>query len=59
VLYSDEGHGFQRPENSLDFNARAERFLGENLGGRVEPLAGDKVPGSTAVVREIGRAVPH
>jgi len=24
VLYSDEGHGFQRPENRMDFNARAE-----------------------------------
>lgn len=54
VLYPDEGHGFRRPENSIDFNARAEAFLGKHLGGRVEPMQGDKYPGSTAVVREIG-----
>jgi dipeptidyl aminopeptidase/acylaminoacyl peptidase len=54
VVYPDEGHGFARPENRTDFNARAETFLGANLGGRVEPLPGDKIPGSTAVVRIIG-----
>jgi dipeptidyl aminopeptidase/acylaminoacyl peptidase len=55
VLYTDEGHGFARPANRLDFNARAEKFLGDSLGGRVEPLEGERYPGSTAVVREIGR----
>jgi dipeptidyl aminopeptidase/acylaminoacyl peptidase len=55
VLYPDEGHGFARPENRIDFNARAEAFLAENLGGRCEPIAGEKVPGSTAVVREVGK----
>jgi len=55
VLYPDEGHGFARPENRIDFNARAEAFLAESLGGRCEPLAAEKVPGSTAVVREIGK----
>ena len=55
VLYPDEGHGFARPENRIDFNARAEAFLAEHLGGRCEPIAGDKIPGSTAVVREIGK----
>jgi hypothetical protein len=54
VLYPDEGHGFARPENRIDFNARAEAFLGACLGGRVEPLpAGDRVPGSTAVVKVV------
>lgn len=57
VLYPDEGHGFARPENRTDFNARAEKFLAENLGGRYEPLSGEKTPGSTAVVREISGAV--
>ena len=28
VLYPDEGHGFVRPENQIDFIARAEKFLG-------------------------------
>jgi dipeptidyl aminopeptidase/acylaminoacyl peptidase len=55
VIYSDEGHGFARPENRIDFNARAEAFLSSCLGGRVEPLAGDKVPGSTAAVRVVGK----
>ena len=27
VVYPDEGHGFARPENRTDFNARAEAFL--------------------------------
>jgi hypothetical protein len=53
VVYPDEGHGFARPENAMDFNARAEAFLGQYLGGRVEPLQGDRVPGSTAVVKVI------
>ncbi len=55
VLYPDEGHGFARPENRIDFNARAEAFLAGCLGGRSEPLAGDVYPGSTAVVRVVGQ----
>jgi len=55
ALYPDEGHGFARPENRIDFNARAEAFLAQNLGGRAEPVQGDKYPGSTAVVKVIGR----
>lgn len=55
VLYSDEGHGFVRPENTLDFNARAEAFLAEHLGGRCEPTGAEKHPGSSAIVKVIGR----
>ncbi len=51
VLYSDEGHGFARPENRLDFIARTEKFLADNLGGRFEPMNLDRVPGSTAKLR--------
>lgn len=54
VVYPDEGHGFKRPENNIDFNARVEAFLAENLGGRAEPMKGEKYPGSTAVVRVVG-----
>ena len=54
VVYPDEGHGFARPENRTDFNARAEAFLGTHLGGRVEPMLGTKVAGSTATVRVVG-----
>jgi len=49
VVYTDEGHGFARPENSLDFFGRAEEFLAKHLGGRAEPWK--EVPGSSAQVR--------
>jgi dipeptidyl aminopeptidase/acylaminoacyl peptidase len=41
VLFPDEGHGFARPENRLSFNAVAEAFLSECLGGRYEPIDDD------------------
>ncbi len=34
VVYPDEGHGFARPENRLDFYAKSEKFLAKYLGGR-------------------------
>ncbi len=36
VEYADEGHGFARPENRLDFFAKAEKFLATHVGGRYE-----------------------
>merc|ERR1711924_401112 len=36
VLYPDEGHGWARPPNRIDFNGRTELFLKEHLGGRAE-----------------------
>jgi dipeptidyl aminopeptidase/acylaminoacyl peptidase len=54
VLYPDEGHGFARPENRIDFQARAEAFLGSCLGGRVEPLPKEgKIAGATSVVKVV------
>ncbi|HVP14541.1 MAG TPA: S9 family peptidase, partial [Terriglobales bacterium] len=46
VVYTDEGHGFARPENRLDFYGRAENFLAKHIGGRAQPF--EDVPGSTA-----------
>ena len=46
VLYPDEGHGFARPDNRIDFNGRAELFLAKHLGGRAEDFK--KPEGSTA-----------
>ena len=43
-----------RPENRLDFTARMEKFLADNLGGRYEPMKGDRIPGSTAKLRVVG-----
>jgi dipeptidyl aminopeptidase/acylaminoacyl peptidase len=47
VLYPDEGHGFARPDNRIDFNGRVELFLQKHLGGRAEPFV--RPEGSTAV----------
>lgn len=57
VDYPDEGHGFARPENRLSFNAVAEGFLGQCLGGRVEPI-GDDLKGSSLQVLEGAQHVP-
>mmetsp|Transcript_63179 Transcript_63179/g.147163 ORF Transcript_63179/g.147163 Transcript_63179/m.147163 type:complete len:380 (+) Transcript_63179:110-1249(+) len=46
VLYPDEGHGFARPPNRIDFNGRAELFLEKHLGGRSEAFTAPE--GSTA-----------
>jgi dipeptidyl aminopeptidase/acylaminoacyl peptidase len=51
VLYPDEGHGFVRPENRLSFNAAAELFLAEFLGGRSEPV-GEDFGGASITVPE-------
>ena len=49
VVYPDEGHGFERPENNMDFYGRVEEFLAKHLNGRAEPWT--EVPGATAEVR--------
>jgi len=49
IVYPDEGHGFARPENRLDFYGRVEEFLARCLGGRAEPW--QAVDGATAQVR--------
>jgi dipeptidyl aminopeptidase/acylaminoacyl peptidase len=36
VVYENEGHGFVKPENRIDFYHRADRFLAKHLGGRAE-----------------------
>lgn len=50
VLYPDEGHGFQKPENNLSFYAVAESFLGSCLGGRVQPVGDDFDDSSIQIV---------
>src|SRR6185437_7580287 len=57
VLFPDEGHGFARPPNRLAFNAVAEAFLAENLGGRFEPIGG-AFRGSTIEVPAGANDVP-
>lgn len=57
LFYSDEGHGFARPENRISFNAVAEAFLSKHLGGRLEPI-GDDFKGSSIAVRTGAAQVP-
>ena len=49
VVYTDEGHGFARPENRMHFYAIAEEFLAKYLGGRSEPM-GD-MDGHSGIVK--------
>ena len=49
VLFPDEGHGFARPENSKAFNAVAEGFLAQCLGGRAQPIGTDFTGSSISV----------
>jgi len=48
VLYTDEGHGFARPENRMHFYAIAENFLAEYLGGRAEEVG--EIEGHSGIV---------
>ena len=41
ILFPDEGHGFARPENRTAFNAAAEAFLAQHIGGRYQPIDDD------------------
>ncbi len=49
ALYTDEGHGFARPENRLHFYAIAEEFLAKYLGGRSEPVG--EIAGHSGVIK--------
>lgn len=57
VLFPDEGHGFARPENRMSFNAVAEAFLAEHLGGRYQPI-GEDFKGSSIQVPTGAEAIP-
>ncbi len=57
ILYTDEGHGFARPENRLSFYAVTDAFLAEHLGGRYEPI-GDDLEGSSIIVQSGAEEVP-
>ncbi len=57
VVFSDEGHGFKRPENSMAFNAVAEAFLAKHLGGRFEEV-GDDFAGSTIDIKNGAELIP-
>ena len=58
VLFTDEGHGFARPENNLSFYAVTDQFLAQHLGGRSEPLSADSFQGSSIQVPQGKDLVP-
>jgi len=57
LLFTDEGHGFARPENRLSFYAVTDAFLAEHLGGRYEPI-GDDFEGSSIIIQSGAEEVP-
>jgi len=57
VIYSDEGHGFARPENRLSFFAVSELFLAKYLGGRAQEI-GEDFKGSTIQVPQGADQIP-
>ncbi len=57
LLFPDEGHTFQRPQNNLAFLAVAEQFLAKCLGGRAEPI-GDSLKASSVEVQSGVADVP-
>ena len=57
LYYSDEGHGFRRPENRRSFNAVVEAFLARHLGGTFEPV-GEDFLGSTIEFRAGRELIP-
>src|SRR5690606_32313178 len=57
VLFPDEGHGVALAENSKAFNAVAEGFLAQCLGGRAQPI-GDDFKGSSITVPTGADGVP-
>lgn len=56
VVYPDEGHGFQKPENRLSHVAIAEAFFARHLGGALEPM-GEDLEGSSHEIRAGGEDV--
>ena len=57
MLYPEEGHGFDRPENNISFFAVSEAFLAEHLGGRYEPI-GNAFEGAKFSVPAGAKLVP-
>ncbi len=54
ILFSDEGHGFVKPNNRKAFSAVMEEFLAKDecLGGRFEPIGEDLQNSSGTIVED-------
>ena len=51
ALYSDEGHGFARPENRMSFFTLTEYFLHKHLGGALQEPTADDFTGTSLEVK--------
>jgi dipeptidyl aminopeptidase/acylaminoacyl peptidase len=54
IVFPDEGHGFERPENNQAFLALTEAFLSVHIGGWYQPIDDAELAASSMVV-EAGR----
>lgn len=50
-VYTDEGHGFARPPNRMDFYGRMEAFLAQHLGGNAVPPDPKDIEGTSGESR--------
>jgi dipeptidyl aminopeptidase/acylaminoacyl peptidase len=57
MLFTEEGHGFAKPENRLAFFAVTEAFLARHMGGGYEPI-GEAFSGAAFTVPEGREGVP-
>ncbi|CAK4683972.1 unnamed protein product [Aphanomyces euteiches] len=53
IVYPDEGHGFHRPPNNIDFCQRTEAFLATHLHGRCDPGKPEATATNTAIVVDL------
>lgn len=58
ALFPDEGHAFTRPLNRIAFDAVAEAFLAQHLGGRFETISASDLLGSSITVPVGAKEIP-
>ena len=54
IVYEGDGHFFRR-ENELDYFARVEALFARHLGGRSEPMKGERQLGATVRMQTVPR----
>ncbi|OQR93999.1 acylamino acid-releasing enzyme [Thraustotheca clavata] len=58
ILYTDEGHGFHRPPNKIDFAQRTEEFLSSILGGKHAAKDEEATKTSSAILIDVSSLGP-
>jgi len=52
LMYTNEGHGFLRPENKMSYHALVEKFLSNCLGGRAQPITNEIETSSVQILAD-------